>query len=574
MSKNGCKRRMQNKFTNRSIILKIQIFVLLSLFVLLAGCNGGKGSLPSLQGRYQGIEILSDAQLPVVVLVPDYQGNQDSVTLSFDAFAIAASSAGHSFQLTVNPKSRSILVKTSALADLKEAPLLLAIVNQCASSQTGTLKGKLCWDAGKLDLVIYSQDELHPELSLHLVRENGLPEMSVLSETTLDELLGRAKFLNYSVSSEAEHVFQARESIKSARGELLPKLSLRAVVGVFTRDYLSVVNAVLPFIFPNNWYRLQESQSLFQAEKNSFASLRGNEMNTVESLAYLIARDQALLQYLNSQIAWMVDTQKGLAVEEQVGIEPQGSAESYGLMIGALQRDQTAFSGLIAKELISLSQSVALSPLYGVKSLAPIEAPHLDAEPTIDSADFIEIAKTNSYELKTLSALAQAAKYQTSEITYGFLDPEGNGSLGFGSSASIAVGRFRQADLEIKKTEMSSLIEERAQEIAIEYNQAIANFRLAGNNFQTLQNKLKILMQRHLSGDTRLDGTSYADQLSEIQLKMIEFKSDQLSSSYEWLMAKAKYQRLLLQGAYLHLDDALPGKTDFSMDSYQEGTTP
>ena len=113
-----------------------------------------------------------------------------------------------------------------------------------------------------------------------LIRESLYP-LGIHQIARACKLLSRAKFLSYSVSSEAERVFQARENIKVARGNLLPKLSLRAVVGAFTGDYLSVVSSALPFIFPNNWYRLDEANSLFLAERNLFASLRGNEMNFV-----------------------------------------------------------------------------------------------------------------------------------------------------------------------------------------------------------------------------------------------------------------------------------------------------
>ncbi len=244
-------------------------------------------------GRYQGDRINSAGKSQVVGQVPAFRDEGQGKTLEITLYQTLGSSSGNSIRITVVSDQLIALV----IPDFTNQPLELTKVGNCATSSSAGHSIVLCWANGKLDIDITQASVL--SYSIHIKRDDSLPPIESSTGAghtySLDELIGRSKFLNYAVSQEAERILQAKERFKAARGNLLPKLSLRAVVGVFTGDYLSTVGAALPFLFPSNWFAWKSSKLMYEAERKSFASLRGNQMNGVEGLFYLVARDQAVL---------------------------------------------------------------------------------------------------------------------------------------------------------------------------------------------------------------------------------------------------------------------------------------
>ncbi len=548
----------------------------LFLSVFLFSCKGEAG-LPELEGRYQGQQVLASGErIQVVAQIPDYVSVDQAKVLRFKTYPTLGSATGSEFRIAII-NEKNIRLRLPGLPDSEIALSKVSTKDDCAAGAVSGQSVRLCWAKGKLDVEVQGGSEVS---TLNLVRDDSLPPLpgkEGSGKYTLDELVGRARFLNYTVSQEAERVFQAKENIKVARGNLLPSLNIKTVLGLVAGDYIGAIGKLLPFLFPSNWFKWKAQKDLFEAEKKSFASLRGNEMNSVEGLYYSIYRDQAVVRVLNQHIEWMRKTQANLAKEEEVGTLPTGTAEYFGATIAMLEQDQIAIDKLVKNEYAELAQAVALPPLNGISELAPLSIPDLSSVKPIHAGDFFREVQEKSYEIKTLNALLKASKSLTKDVIFGFLDPEGVG-LGFGTASSIRVSKSREHEVKKKIDETYSLMELVSAEVASEYNAALSTYGVARKGLTTVEKRLSWLMKRHLNGDPSLDQQDFIDQLIDLQLRILDFSADQWTGLQAYLMARSKLERLRLQGFYQDLEGSIPEDPEklkeYEKNGMQENSAP
>lgn len=317
---------------------------------------------------------------------------------------------------------------------------------------------QLCVSNKKIDFEISQCSTQQVVGSLHLEKGTSLdiPPTKKGEDRTysVDEIVGRAKFLNYTIQQEAEKVFQARESLKIAQGNLLPHIQIRNIFSVVLMDAAGVVESLgnfLPFLFPSNWYQAEGAKSLFHAQRKSFASLRGNEMQAAEVLFYLTQRDEALLQLVDSHIAWLEEFEKNILTEERVGILPHGSAEYFGVRVLSMKQDREQIQRLLSVERASLSQAIGLPALAGVSSTVSFSERDLSQMPAIDVGSLSDIAKKRSLEAEVLDALALASDSAKNVAAYGFLNPSIEATFGFATPHRIKVGRSQRREIERKR---------------------------------------------------------------------------------------------------------------------------
>ncbi len=254
----------------------------------------------------------------------------------------------------------------------------------------------------------------------------------------------------------------------------------------------------------------------------------------------------------------MKKTQDVFFKEEEVGTLPSGTAEYFGTAITALRRDRIAFAALIQNEYGELSHAVALPPLNGVSKLTFENLPSLEGVQPIRPEDFFRAAQSSSYEIKALNWLLKASRYLTKSVLFSFLDPDGSASIGFGTPATFTVGKSQEHELQKRIDETYSLIELRSAQTAGEFNAALEAFALANTGLTTTLKRLDWLMQRHLNGDATLDEADFAEQVAGLQIKLIGFNADAITSVQAWQFAKSKLDRMLLNGYYHDLEVAIP----------------
>lgn len=561
--------------SQRKSFLTLSVLFLLSLSGLRAEEEDAKWRLQDLAGKYQGYLLIKGEKKKLTGELSLVRETNLKGQLQLEMAEVSGTSKPQKFQIEVQKKKyrsgafrslykyHSLSFKSSFVPSLEEAiPLKVG----CVEGQKEQKTIKLCLYSTKISLTIKGGEQSE-DLDLQLQKGDDLPALAEGEEGhqwTLDELVGRARFSNYTVAQEAERVFQAKKGIRVSRGNLLPRFNVRDILNFVTGGPLGLVDSIgnfLPFIFPSNWFRLRQSKDLYQAESKSFASLRGNEMLNVQGFYYAVQRDALVLQMLEKHTDWLRSIQNGIIHEEEERILPTGSSQFFERTISMVEQDVVNLQSLVQDELSSLAQSVGLSPLKSLRDLKSIKfetLPTLENVKKIDPQEFYLEAQEKSFEIKALKFLRQAATSGTRSQVYGFLDPSSEETLGFATPAKISIGRSQVREINRRIEETLGLIQVRSQELSNLANKSIDLYRLTSKTQKAQRAAFEQLLNRHLVGDDTLDEWDYVEELGRLGREMIEIESQKITSVLGYLMAKGKMDRLLLKGLYHDLEAVLP----------------
>ncbi|MDZ4660536.1 MAG: hypothetical protein SGJ18_02835 [Pseudomonadota bacterium] len=531
-------------------------FILISLLLLVvSGCRDE--SLDELRGRYHGLMSIAGVTSQVVAEVPTVKDKGDFKTLEFSIFrTLGTAKAERVFVQSTD----SFLTIQSPLFGNREYRLTLNSDNCGVGENSGEIQ-KLCVAPGKINFDITSKASGQMVISIHLLRDDTLPPAPKSDELqgkySLDELVGRARFNNYAVSQEAERVFQAKQRIKIAIGNLLPHFNMKDLLAFVSGGPLGAIEAIgslMPYIFPSNWYKWDEAKELESAKRKSFASLRGNEMQYVESFYYLVSRDLAIQDIMEKGLAKQDEIHRVIEKREILGLLPRGSAEKYQLNLLLLEQDLVQLKTLISLEHSSLAHAVALPASTGIKQILPIGLPDLATENSIDANKYIKEAQTRSFEAATFDFLIEASRQNTKAHAWGFLDPNSNDVMGFGYAAMLNVGESSERELANKKEETLSLIDQRTVIAATEYNNSLRSFRIAEASLKNADDRLKTLLRRLQVGDDRVNDEYFVQEMSDASSILLKASANRITAVYALLMAKSKVERLVLKGFYQDLE--------------------
>lgn len=544
-----------------------KFFPILFFTVILCTLSSCKDDDQSeIAGRYQGQKILSGGITQQVVAQVPTLDKSKSIQVNIS-------------QTLASVKSDSIFLRFESQNQLwlriptfGEGEVSLSINKNCARGPWSDQSIEFCWGSGKLDLEITSSDK-QVVFALHLIKDDTLPAASEPDHAySLDELAGRAKFFNYTVSQEAERVFRAKQTVKVAVGNLLPHFNMRDLLAFGAGGPIGLIGSVgnfLPFLFPNNWFKWKASKQMAQAERKSFASLRGNQTNAVVELYYFVTRDQALLKIVDTQLEWLKEVQKIIDQKEQSGALPAGSADYFNIRLVTLAQDQIQLQKLVSTELSSLAEAVALSPIKQTLELVPIKLPNLSEIQPIDATQFYKEAQIKSYEVATLEFLVQASRNLKKEVAFGFLDPSSDQFIGFGYGGQLRIGKSQENELKKRKNETLTLIELRSVDATTEFNNSLKSFRLADSGLKSGKAQLKRNLRRLVGGDDVLADSQFLENFILTADQVLKFEANRLSAIHAYLTAATKIDRLLLKGFYEDLESVIPDNQE-ALDEFQD----
>ncbi len=525
------------------------------LIASTVGCREAK--LGQLAGRYQGTLTINSATFQVVAEVPAAKEKGQFKTLQFSIFKTLGSAKPERVFVQI---ADSFMTLQSPILGKKEYKLNKRSGN-CGFGENTETKIKLCIAAGKIDLEANDKLSNQVIISIRLLKDGSLPALPKSGEQegyySLDELMGRARFSNYTVSQDAERVFQAKQRIKIAVGNLLPHFNMKDLLAFVSGGPLGGVDAIgsfLPFLFPSNWYKVDEAKDLAKAKGKSFASLRGNEMQYVETTYYLVSRDLAIQEFLEKDLLNQKEIHKIIEKKESFGLLPPKSAEKYYLTILTMEQDLLQLKTLIELEQSSLAHSVALPASSGIKKLLPILLPDLANEGELNASSYIKTAQEKSLEVSTLNYLIKANKLNSKTHAWGFLDPNSNDVMGFGYAAMLRVGKSGERELVNKKEETLSLIDQKTVIAIAEYNNSLRSFKIAKVGLLSGDERLKRLRRQLQVGDARVTDEYYVQEIVNANNLLLKSNANHITAIYAFLMAKSKLQRLMLEGFYQDLE--------------------
>lgn len=383
---------------------------------------------------------------------------------------------------------------------------------------------------------------------------------------TLDDVVKKVSTENYNVYGNALRVYQARENIQFARMNLLPKLNIWRVAGVAVdtalgnyASALGLIGDIAPFLVPANWFRLEASKVLYNAEKEGYRALWANELMTAKALYVHLLLDQSLFDHIKQSEQELKDLLVIVRSREMLGGAPQGVSRDIEVRLLGLQEDLRQLEVLIDEEesllsyMMGFEASVAVTP-------ALIPMPNFEGMQPLDYEDFVFRAVDTSPEIRQFDYFIAASDSVRKEVIYSFLGASnmsrgvGGGifdnipiqdGLGFGAPASM---RIASAQKEILKTQRKGVEETLKRHLKL----LVKQYNLDLESYDNLKRRVELTVATNAQLYERLSLGQNVDMLELIEGSRNHIQADTsfFAIKYRFITNEDKLARLIFHGDY------------------------
>lgn len=394
---------------------------------------------------------------------------------------------------------------------------------------------------------------------------------SAFAETrnvTIDEVADFVKKQNFEILTNAQRVYQAKETINFNKKNLLPRLNLWKIIATpfDWRSAIGIVGDIAPFLVPNNWLRVKQSEVLYFAKKEQYRALWANEVMSAKLLYLNVLRDMDFYRIYEEQyleLRNLVEIVKTLQMAGEVPVQVLNF-----LKIRELQftEDLRILSNMIFEEQKALNYMMGF-PQEDDLDLKKVTLPVIsDLEP-IRFETFIFRALNSSPEINQYVYMKNALKYVKKEVWFSFLGASSasrgiNGGifdnipiqdgLGFGAGPSIRIAKSEGKVLDIRKSATSEVIKKSLFNLVKNYNSYIENIDNQNDRLSLAQANHELIKAQLLMGE-RVDPLEVLESITnllDVKLSLFNYKYDALAST-------EKLKRMIFNGDYNKLESAL-----------------
>lgn len=377
--------------------------------------------------------------------------------------------------------------------------------------------------------------------SILLLSQSSFAQVSV----SINDVPKRIKEQDLTVLQNAERVYQSKQAIQVARMNLLPRLNFWSLVATVVdyKNAVSLIEDLVPFLVPNNWFRAKEQRYFEEAEEEGMKALEANEILTGKASFYQITMDQSLLQIIKDQATISKDILEFTKVQEKFGEVPYGTSSLIELRYLGLLEDQRSLENLVFEETKKFGYMIGVDPKDDVL-LQPLPA-LVDLKP-ISYDSIVQTVIDRSPEIKQFDFILAAAPYVKREVYFSFLGISSlsrgvmggvfdqypvQAGLGFGLGASVRIVRSQTRQLELQmeaatevlKRQLSLVVKNRNSDIE-NIGNATQRLKMSRQYFQTLNDRLKLgekvsALELIEASRTQIESeASYLDMISRLRL--------------------------------------------------------
>jgi multidrug efflux system outer membrane protein len=268
-------------------------------------------------------------------------------------------------------------------------------------------------------------------------------------QTILTYILNR----NSSVLIGLNGVYQAKEQVNVARGQLLPSINVGAALSSGPSFGLTSISFLLPFLLPSNWYNLDARENQLAANGYAFYLVELNEYASAYGLYVTILSDLSLRDIFVRHVQILEEVRSSVEAAYASGQATQTDRYEASAQYELARAQLSEIQGLVIRERAIFRKMLGLS----LKQEIEFETSHLPSLPVENLSP--QVVLDNVYQvsperrqIRSLIAAGQAATFSNvfSFLTGASLDFQGNGtgnSPSFGSlqvsgSAGIGFGYF------------------------------------------------------------------------------------------------------------------------------------
>ena len=286
------------------------------------------------------------------------------------------------------------------------------------------------------------------------------------AQTSLEDFSYMIKTKNYTVLEQAQKVYQAKETIQVARGELLPSLNIWKIANVISSP-LDLTNwiEIAPFLSPSNWFRLEQSKIYYAAETYGYRAMVANQVLNARVLFIKVSQDQRLYKVIRDYKSELQNVYDIVKVKVDLGMESPEAAREIQIRILALEEDSIRMKVYLADARRELS---FLSGGQGNVELTPKDIPALDmkSKNKLPYENVINDIVARSNELRQYDELLRIVPSIKKEISFSFLGltPASFGTsggffdsipipsgLGFGTAPSLNIAKSQEQVLRLQR---------------------------------------------------------------------------------------------------------------------------
>lgn len=344
-------------------------------------------------------------------------------------------------------------------------------------------------------------------------------QISISSETTisLDQVAERVKESNFSVLENAQRVYQAKETINFSKRNLLPRLNFWNILKlpIDWTSAIDIVQDLAPFLVPNNWFRVSQSNLFYLAQKEQYRALWANQVMTAKLLYINALRDADFLNLLKKQKEQLQELVDIAETRVIFGDVPPQVVKFLKIRNLEVSEDIRSLENLVYEEVKSLSFLMGI-PQEGKVLLKSIDLPNVDELEPISFETFIFRALDNAPEINQYDYIKEALNYTRKEVYFSFLGSSSTArgisggtfdsvpiqdGLGFGLGSSLRISKSEKEILDINQKATAEVIKKSLYVLVNSFNSYVENidnqnnrFKLAKENHQTIKNQLALGM--------------------------------------------------------------------------------
>ncbi|MGZ6359831.1 MAG: TolC family protein, partial [Bdellovibrionota bacterium] len=185
------------------------------------------------------------------------------------------------------------------------------------------------------------------------------PRNVVVNPASLRTMLVRS---NYGVLENLNLIHQAKDQVNIARGNLMPRLNLGAILsGIVTGPAFALqsVSILLPFLLPSNWANLHQSEDLLESQKIGYRLVELNNYASAYALYTTMQGDSAIRDVVVSEYNDFVTVRDYLINQQKfVGNVPQEDIDRADAQVNSAAANVSATDELLVSERAALREAL------------------------------------------------------------------------------------------------------------------------------------------------------------------------------------------------------------------------
>jgi multidrug efflux system outer membrane protein len=180
----------------------------------------------------------------------------------------------------------------------------------------------------------------------------------VISPASLRSILLRS---NYGVLESLNLIHQAKDQVNIARGNLLPRLNIGAMLSSISNFGISSISFLLPFLLPTNWANLHQSEALLESQKIGYRLVELNNYASAYTLYTTMQGDNAIRDALVSEYNDFVGVRDYLINQQKfIGNVSQEDIDRADSEVKLSRANISATDEMLVKERAALREAIAL----------------------------------------------------------------------------------------------------------------------------------------------------------------------------------------------------------------------